>query len=69
MSKQLEVEKLVLEERKIKALEKISTSLEDLVLWVEEIDKEEWGERLEWYLDLIRKKYLNDIEEKEEEDA
>jgi len=69
MSKQLEVEKLVLEERKVKALEKISTSLEDLVLWVEEIDKEEWGERLEWYLDLIRRKYLNDIEEKEEEDA
>lgn len=69
MSKQLGVEKLVLEERKVKALEKISTSLEDLVLWVEEIDKEEWGERLEWYLDLIRRKYLNDIEEKEEEDA
>jgi len=69
MSKQLEVEKLVLEERKVKALEKISTSLEDLVLWVEEIDKEEWGERVEWYLDLIRRKYLNDIEEKEEEDA
>ena len=69
MSKQLEVEKLVLEERKVKALEKISTSLEDIVLWVEEIDKEEWGERLEWYLDLIRRKYLNDIEEKEEEDA
>ena len=69
MSKQLEVEKLVLEERKVKALEKISTSLEDLVVWVEEIDKEEWGERLEWYLDLIRRKYLNDIEEKEEEDA
>lgn len=69
MSKQLEVEKLVLEERKVKALEKISTSLEDLVLWVEEIDKDEWGERLEWYLDLIRRKYLNDIEEKEEEDA
>lgn len=69
MSKQLGVEKLVLEERKVKALEKISTSLEDLVLWVEEIDKDEWGERLEWYLDLIRRKYLNDIEEKEEEDA
>ena len=33
----------VLEERKVKALEKIANSLDALTLWFEEIDKEEWG--------------------------
>lgn len=59
----IKVEKQILEERKIKALEKIANSLDALSLWVEEIDKQEWGERIEWYLDLVRKKYLKDIEE------
>lgn len=45
-----------LEERKIKALEKISVSLDALTLWFEEIDKEEWGPRLEWYLSEWHKK-------------
>ena len=40
----------VLEERKIKALEKIANSLDALTLCVEEIDKDEWGPRSEWYL-------------------
>ena len=40
------VEAQILEERKVKALEKIAESLDALTLWVEEIDKEEWGDRL-----------------------
>ena len=40
----------VLEERKIKALEKIANSLDALTLWFEEIDKEEWNERTQYYL-------------------
>jgi len=40
----------ILEERKVKALEKIGNSLDALTLWVEEIDKDAWGSRLEWYL-------------------
>ena len=39
-----------LEERKVKALEKIANCLDSLSLWVEEIDKDEWGERIEYYL-------------------
>tara|TARA_B100000497_G_scaffold124146_1_gene158139 strand:- start:305 stop:499 length:195 start_codon:yes stop_codon:yes gene_type:complete len=47
---QNKVEEALLEERKVQALEKISKSLAILVLWFEEIDKEEWGERIQYYL-------------------
>jgi hypothetical protein len=46
----LEEEKLVLEQRKVKALEKIANSVDALTLWFEEVDKDEWGERLQYYL-------------------
>ena len=52
-----------LEERKVKSLEKIANSLDALTLWFEEIDKETWGPRIEWYLDLYRKKYLTEDKE------
>lgn len=39
-----------LEERKLKALEKIANSLDALTLWFEEIDKDVWGPRIEHYL-------------------
>lgn len=52
-----------LEERKVKSLEKIANSLDALTLWFEEIDKEAWGPRIEWYLDLYRKKYLTEDKE------
>jgi len=54
----------VLEERKIKALEKIANSLDALTLWFEEIDKEEWSERLAWYLSLWKDKYIGETDEK-----
>lgn len=44
------LESVVLETRKVKALEKIANSLDALTIWFEEIDKKEWGERLAWYL-------------------
>lgn len=59
---------LLLEERKVKALEKIGTCLDALTLWFEEIDKDTWGPRIEWYLDLTRRKYLNDVPEEVEEE-
>ncbi len=46
----MSVEENLLEERKVQALEKISKSLAILVLWFEEVDKEEWGERIQYYL-------------------
>jgi hypothetical protein len=43
-------EMLLLEHRKVKALEKIAASLDALTIWFEEVDKEEWSGRLQWYL-------------------
>ena len=48
-----------MEERKIKALEKIANSLDAMTLWFEEIDKEEWGPRIEWYLSMWKEKYID----------
>ena len=43
-------EELLLETRKVKALEKIANSLDALTVWFEEIDKEEWSNRMQYYL-------------------
>jgi hypothetical protein len=43
-------EKVIQEERKVKALEKIAMSLDALTVWFEEVDKDEWGDRLQFYL-------------------
>ena len=43
-------EQLKLEERKVKALEKIAISLDDLTIWFEEIDKQDWSDRMQFYL-------------------
>ena len=45
-----EEQKDELELRKVRALEKIAKSLDDLTIWFEEIDKKEWGDRIEYYL-------------------
>ena len=44
------VEASILEERKVKALEKIGDCLDSLTMWFEEIEKDDWGERVEFYL-------------------
>jgi len=43
-------EELLLETRKIKALEKIANSLDALTIWFEEVDKDEWSNRIQYYL-------------------
>jgi len=45
-----EKEKLLLEQRKVKALEKIANTLDALTVWVEEIEKQEWSDRIQFYL-------------------
>jgi hypothetical protein len=45
-----EKEQLILEQRKVKALEKIATTLDALTIWFEEIDKNEWSDRIQYYL-------------------
>lgn len=59
------LESVVLETRKVKALEKIANSLDALTIWFEEIDKKEWGERLAWYLyewHTMAKAKMGDVE-------
>jgi hypothetical protein len=43
-------ELLMLEVRKVKALEKIANTMDALTVWFEEIDKNEWSDRLQYYL-------------------
>ena len=43
-------EALLLEAKKVKALEKIANSLDALTIWFEEIDKDEWSDRIQYYL-------------------
>lgn len=56
-----DLNKIEIEERKAAALEKIADSLDSLTLWFEEVDKEEWGDRIQYYLGefhtLLKKKY------------
>ena len=47
---QISKEELMLKERKVKALEKIANVLDALTLWFEDIDKEEWSNRTQFYL-------------------
>lgn len=54
------VDSLLLEERKVVALEKIATTLDALTVWFEEVDKDEWSERLQWYLAMWKAKYIGE---------
>ena len=53
-----------LEVRQVKALEKIGRNLEALTIWVEDIDKEDWSSRIQWYLDLLKKTVFDPVLEK-----
>lgn len=49
-----------LEIRKVKALEKIANCMEDLTVWVEEIDKKEWSNRIQFYLSEFHTKFVEE---------
>ncbi len=55
-------ELFLLEQKKVKALEKIANSLDALTIWFEEINKDEWSERLQWYLSEFHKLVPKDEE-------
>jgi hypothetical protein len=48
-------EELLLEQKKVKALEKIANSLDALTVWFEEIDKDDWSSRIQYYLSEFHK--------------
>ena len=56
-----EEEMLLLEQKKVKSLDKIANAVDALTVWFEEIDKVGWGERIEYYLhEWHKNKILND---------
>ena len=54
-------ELMALETRKVKALEKIANSLDSLTVWFEEIDKDEWGSRVQYYLAEFHNKIVKEV--------
>ena len=64
MAKTTKDDSLLLEERKVKALEKIANVLDALTIWFEEVEKIEWSDRLQWYLSEW---YETQIKSKKEE--
>lgn len=59
----------ILEERKVKALERISQSLSIISNWLDEVDKDEWGQRIEWYLSEFHKATVKDVKKVEKKDG
>lgn len=53
--KQDELDLIALEERKVRALEKIAASMDALTIWFEEVDKDDWSERIQFYLTEFHK--------------
>ena len=51
-----------LESRKVRALEKIANSLDSLTVWFEEINKDEWNDRIQYYLAEFHNKVVKEIE-------
>jgi glutathione synthase/RimK-type ligase-like ATP-grasp enzyme len=64
MSETTKDDSLLLEERKVKALEKLANVADALTLWFEEIEKDEWSQRIQWYL----AEWHNTVKEPEQED-
>ncbi len=55
-------EQLLLEQRKVKALEKIASTVDALTVWFEEVDKDEWSDRIQYYLAEWHKNQIKDNE-------
>lgn len=53
-----------LELRKIRAMEKTSRALEGILEWLEDIDKDDWSERIQWYLSLFKEKFIDPVSSK-----
>jgi len=60
---QTDEELLIVEQRKVKALEKIANSLDALTVWFEEIDKDEWSSRIQFYLAEFHNKMVKNVGE------
>ena len=50
MTEKEKMDAVILETRKVKAVERIANSLETLTMWFDDINKDEWSERIQFYL-------------------
>lgn len=57
--KKNDLQDVSLEARRVKALEKIALNTEAIALFLENLETEEWSERLQWYLDLFKRAYID----------
>ena len=55
-----EVKDPSLELRITKALEKIALNTEAIAMFLENLNVEDWDERLQWYLSMFKEAYLDD---------
>ncbi len=60
-------EEILLEQRKVKALEKIANAVDSLTVWFEEIEKDEWSNRIQYYMAEYLKS-INQLKETTEEE-
>jgi len=58
MAREKKTDAELLEERKVKSLEKIAASVDAIAFWLEDIDKQEWSERTQWYLSEFYEKFI-----------
>lgn len=56
-----------LELRKVKALEKIALNTEAIAMFLENLDTDDWSDRIQWYLSMFKEAYLDDKLGKKEE--
>jgi hypothetical protein len=49
-----------LELRKVKALEKIALNTEAIAMFLENLDTDDWSDRIQWYLSMFKEAYLDD---------
>ena len=69
VKQQFEEDLLIVEQRKAKALEKIASSLDALTVWFEEIDKDEWSARIQYYLAEFHTKFIKEKPEESFDDV
>jgi len=60
------IKKIELEEAKVKHLEKLATCVDILTLWFEEIDKEDWDNRMQFYLNEFHRVVVPTKDDEEE---
>lgn len=60
MATREEASEMSLESRKVKALEKIALNTEAIAMFLENLDTDDWSDRIQWYLSMFKEAYLDD---------